>query len=211
MPALPPQLPKAQLRDYAQLPQRAELAALTDSIAALAHGVLAMERHDDGGYAHITDENADRTHVHADPILRRQVWHVVRDTDVIMVVFTNLNGVGLPVTTVRVCTPHDASNSQPYSKPSASAEAQDVHGRDGYRPPAPARGRHSLPDWRPHRPHSHCDARLLAAACLRAATIQLRCSSWTSKLTMLAVPHIILLMQQHFWILHPHVKSLDSG
>ena len=45
MPALPPQLPKARLRDYAQLPQRAELAALTDSIAALAHGVLAMERH----------------------------------------------------------------------------------------------------------------------------------------------------------------------
>ncbi len=45
MPALPPQLPKARLRDYAQLPQRAELAALTDNIAALAHGVLAMERH----------------------------------------------------------------------------------------------------------------------------------------------------------------------
>jgi WASH complex subunit strumpellin len=44
MPAPPPRLPKAQLRDYAQLPQRAELAALTDSIAALAHGVLAMER-----------------------------------------------------------------------------------------------------------------------------------------------------------------------
>ena len=44
MPALPPRLSKGQLRDYAQLPQRAELAALTDSIAALAHGVLAMER-----------------------------------------------------------------------------------------------------------------------------------------------------------------------
>ncbi len=49
MPALPPQLPKARLRDYAQLPQRAELAALTDSIAALAHGVLAMERRGRGG------------------------------------------------------------------------------------------------------------------------------------------------------------------
>lgn len=46
MPPLPDRLDKGALREYAQLPQRAELASLTDRIAALAHGVLAMERCD---------------------------------------------------------------------------------------------------------------------------------------------------------------------
>ena len=44
MPPLPTRLDKGALRDFAQLPERAELASLTDRIAALAHGVLAMER-----------------------------------------------------------------------------------------------------------------------------------------------------------------------
>jgi WASH complex subunit strumpellin len=41
---LPSRLEKGRLRDYAQLEQRYELAALTHRIAALAQGVLAMER-----------------------------------------------------------------------------------------------------------------------------------------------------------------------
>ena len=44
LPPMPGRLDRGALRDYAQLPHRAELASLVDRIAALAHGVLAMER-----------------------------------------------------------------------------------------------------------------------------------------------------------------------
>ena len=42
----PGRLPIAELRGHAQLPARAEVAALTRRIAALAQGILAMERCD---------------------------------------------------------------------------------------------------------------------------------------------------------------------
>lgn len=44
MTPLPPRLEVARLRDAAQLPQRAHLAALSHRIAAFAEGMRAMEK-----------------------------------------------------------------------------------------------------------------------------------------------------------------------
>lgn len=44
MQPLPPRVDKAQLRDFAQLPQRSQLAALAHRIAAFADGMRAMEK-----------------------------------------------------------------------------------------------------------------------------------------------------------------------
>lgn len=41
---LPPRLEKTQLREYAHLPQRAELAGLTGRLAAYSHHLAAFNR-----------------------------------------------------------------------------------------------------------------------------------------------------------------------